>query len=84
VTAVVSRPAVTAVRANRATDSYSRTTVGAAWPAGRAPALVGGSGSGLLGHLAEVEQPAQARDDVQYVSHFVTRQPLGWPTVECV
>ena len=24
------------------------------------------------------------RDDVQYVSHFVTRQPLGWPTVECM
>jgi hypothetical protein len=22
-------------------------------------------------------------DDVQYVSHLLRRQPLGWPTVEC-
>jgi len=27
--------------------------------------------------------PAVRRDEVRYLSHILTRQPLGWPTVEC-
>jgi hypothetical protein len=33
--------------------------------------------------LAPFRVEISAGDEVRYPSHILTRQPLGWPTVEC-